>query len=122
MENYQSEKSTETLTNQTNTNSGLKNNVFLNKTKLESFIDVLASVANTQIKELNQNSNPYSNINLKNAYALEFLTELNLIKQNNKELESPIAYCITQKGQSVLKYFRYFDKLDKNQKTRALKR
>ena len=100
-----------------------KTSLFPEKTKLENYVDVLAAVANPNLLRQKSNCNStFVNKSLKNKYALDFLTELGLIKQNNIEPETGAGYCVTQRGESVLRYFKYFDSLEKEQRTRALKR
>ncbi|NLE06600.1 MAG: hypothetical protein GX638_17585 [Crenarchaeota archaeon] len=89
-----------------------KTSLFPDRTKLESFVDVLAAVYDPDLlcKKLNCTS-VYVNKLLRNKTALDFLINLGLIKQNESKSETNINYYILQKGQLVLRYFKYFDGL-----------
>ncbi len=88
------------------------------KTKLEIYVDTLAAIANSNLLKQKSKCNlAYANKVLENKCALDFLSELGLVKQTGADPEAGASYYVTQRGKAVLKYFKYFDNLGKEQRT-----
>ncbi len=97
--------------------------LFPEKTRLETYVDILAMIASpNQFKRTPSYKAAYASKILEDKYALDFLTDLGLVKLNAGEPETRPDYSVTQRGKEVLIYFKYFDTLEKGQRTRALKR
>jgi len=117
MASYVPEKHTGINSNQLTTfKYSPKTGLFLEKTKLEAYVDILAMVAKSKGFEQKAIYEDKGVIVIKeHSYALDFLTELGLNEQ--KQLgKIKIKYSITPRGSAVLKYFRYFDAIKKTKR------
>jgi predicted transcriptional regulator len=114
MASYIPENYTDTNPNQMSTFKNTpKSGLFLEKTKLEAYVDILAMVSKSKrFKQKSIYEDKGVIVIREHSYALDFLTELNLIEQ--KQIgKTEIKYTVTPRGSAVLKYFRYFDSLKK---------
>jgi hypothetical protein len=114
MASYSPENHTGTNLNQMSTFKNTpRSGLFLEKTKLEAYVDILAMVAKSKrFKQKSIYEDKGVIVIREHSYALDFLTELGLIEQ--KQIgNTEIKYTVTSRGSAVLKYFKYFDSLKK---------
>lgn len=93
-----------------------KTSLFSEKTKLEAYVDLLAMIAkSTRFKQKAIYEEKGVIIIREHSYALDFLTQQGLIEQKQL-INNEIKYTVTSRGMTVLKYFRYFEKIKKTKR------